>query len=53
LTVAKVQDAVKTAIRLAALHDLACLGGAEERSTHSAAFVIESLTHRPRKPKET
>lgn len=53
LTVAKVQDAVATAIRLAALHDLACLGGAEERSAHSLAVVLESLTHRPRKPKET
>ena len=53
LTVAKVQDAVNTAIRLAALHDLACLGGDEERRTYERVDALESNTHRPRKPKET
>lgn len=52
LTVAKVQDAVNTAIRLAALHDLACLGGAKERSAHSRAYTLESKTHRPHNSKE-
>lgn len=48
LTVDQVKDAIRSAVRIAALHDLACFGGDEERATYEAASS-EEFDNRGRK----